>query len=558
MGSARASVESLWDFAPADASDGVVFHAGSFSRALALVAYLETHQTPHPDLPPEAPKADDLPPLVTPADWKHAGLDPSLDAAAFSWPDRARGALFVLPLGDRERFRAAFKAKTREEGGRVIDDVIFGYSCVTVTSRFVCAEKVADIDAAAARHSSPVAYGGEHPDADDTGDIEIFATPTAPHVAHMAKDMQDYGEVLAVASAVRFRDDGATVHVHVRGELRSGVSQALLGNTPSKDRPMAAGAPTSLRVHFDPVLATSKAASLEPRTLHEFIEQLTGDVEVTTSGRGLIGLYSGFELKDPARVEAYVKEKCAEANGWKLGTGLRSISVTPHGCSAVFDSRFSILPVSLDPIPVSAEVHGRALEIGLGGAAPPGAVQHTTAVVAAETDAALAVADREAIVAFTKSPWIGPDIGAGDTFRRMFWFIDKRDAARIDGFNDAAAHIAQAFVAARIDDDGLVANAGFITFERDPPEAQRAYDLALSARASRSLVDYRAELAAIEKSFPGSLVAQRAFEVRTATDPGSGQAPYVGAGAVALGLAATWLEALDSLTDLTRRHASKK
>jgi hypothetical protein len=204
-------------------------------------------------------------------------------------------------------------------------------------------------------------------------------------------------------------------------------------------------------------------------------------------------------------------------------------------------------------------VHGRELEIAIGGATPPGAIQHTTAVVAPETDAALAVADREAIVGFTKSPWIGPHIGAGDAFRRMFWFIDKRDGERIDRFNDMAAHVAQAFVAARIDDDGLVANAGFITFERDPPEAQRAYDLALAARASRSLVDYAKQLATIEKSFPGSLAAQRAFEVRTASDAGSGQAPYVGAGAVALGLAGTWLEALDSLTELPRRkHASKK
>jgi hypothetical protein len=553
VGSARASVESLWDFAPADASDGVVFHAGSLSRGLELVAYLETHETPHPDIEPEAPKADDLPPLETAADWKRAGFDPSLDAAAFSWPDRARGALFVLPLGDRERFRAAFKARTREEGGRVIDDVIFGYSCVTVTSRFVCAQRVADIDAAAARHSSPVAYGGEHPDADDTGDIDIFATPTAPHVAHMAKDMRDYGEVLAVASAVRFRDDGATVHVHVRGELRSRAAEALLGTTPPLDRPMAAGAPTSVRVHFDPVLAASKSDSLEPHTLHELIEQLTGDVEVTTSGRGLMGLYTGFELKDPARVEAYVKEKCAEQHGSKLGTGLTKITVTPHGCSAVFDSRFSVLPVSLDPIPLSAEVGGRELEIAIGGATAPASRQRTTAVIAPETDAALAAADREALVAFTKSPWIGPNIGAGDTFRRMFWFIDKRDAARIDRFNDEAAHVAQAFVAVRVDDDGLVANAGFITFERDPPEAQHAYDLALSARASRSLVDYMTQLADIEKRFPGSLAAQRAFEVRTATDSASGQAPYVGAGVVALGLAGTWLEALDSLTDLTRR-----
>src|SRR5579862_6231412 len=129
VGAPRASIESLWDFAPRDASDGVIFHKGSFSRALALATYLEAHETPHHDVSPDAPAEDDPPALETPEDWDRAGFDPSLDAAAFSWADRARGVLFVLPLGDRERFRAAFKAKTRWVGSREVDDVIGGYSC---------------------------------------------------------------------------------------------------------------------------------------------------------------------------------------------------------------------------------------------------------------------------------------------------------------------------------------------------------------------------------------------------------------------------------------------
>src|SRR5207244_4227069 len=86
------------------------------------------------------------------------------------------------------------------------------------------------------------------------------------------------------------------------------------------------------------------------------IEQLTGDGEVTTSGRGFIGLHAAFDLKSSPRVEAYVKKKCADAGGF--GSGLRKITVTEHGCTLVFDSKLALMPVFLDPIPISAQVAG--------------------------------------------------------------------------------------------------------------------------------------------------------------------------------------------------------
>ncbi|HVY49851.1 MAG TPA: hypothetical protein VHB21_28345, partial [Minicystis sp.] len=495
---------------------------------------------------PEARDDEDaLPPLDTAEGWAKAGLDPSLDAAAFSWPDRARGALFVLPVADRARFRAAFKAKTRREGGRDVDEVIGGYTCATAIGRVLCAKKLADVDAAAALHASPVAYGAEHLHADDTGDVEIYATPKAPHLADMAKDMKDYGTLHGVASVVRLRDDGASLRVHVMGELHSALARALAGVVPPKERPLAAGAPSVLRVHVDPIGATEKMDDLDAEDRHELVEQLTGDAEVTTSGRGLIGAYAAFDLRGPARVEAYVKKKCKEAGGYKVGSGLRAITVTEHGCAAVFDPKLALVPVSIDPIPVSAEVHGAKLVVTIGGAAAPSPAERTIAGVAPDTDAAFAVADQEAIVAFTKSPWIGPEVGAGDTFRKMFWFVGKRAGARLDGFNDVAAHVAQAFVAARVAEDGVIVNAGFVTFQRDPPEAQRAYDAALAARARRADAEYASRLADVERRFPGTLVAQRAAEVRTA-------GPFLGAGVMSLGSVGVWLRALDSLTDLSR------
>jgi hypothetical protein len=119
---ARESVESLWDFAPHDASDGIVVHPGAFARGLALAAELRRFETPQPKKKEEKPDEDAPPPLKTDADWRKAGLDPDKSGAAFLWPDRDRGALVVLPLGDRESFRRAFKTKTVSDGRREIDE----------------------------------------------------------------------------------------------------------------------------------------------------------------------------------------------------------------------------------------------------------------------------------------------------------------------------------------------------------------------------------------------------------------------------------------------------
>jgi hypothetical protein len=537
-------VESLWDFAPRDAADGVVIHPGVFTRGLALAEKMQRHQTPHPKKA-EEPDDEAPPPLKTVSDWERAGLDPEKDAAAFGWPSASRGALFVMPLGDREKFRAAFKAKTRSEGGREIDEVIGGYSCVMAIGRLLCAKKVADIDAAAARHSSPVAYAGEHLHPDDTGDIEIYATPEAAPVADMAKEAKDIGKVIGVASAIRLREDGGSLRIHVLGEMVGPVARALAGAPPPKDRTTPLGAPTVLRVHIDPSAASKESDSFDPEDRHELVDQLTGDMEITTSGRGLLGAYISLDLKSPPRVEAYVRKKCKEMGSFKVGTGLRGIHVTEHGCAALFDSKLALLPVALDPIPVTADVQGTKLVVTIGEGRSPSEAERTLGGVAPETDAAFALGDQEALVAFTKSPWIGPNIGAGATFRKMFWFVGEETEARIDHFNDMMAHVAQAYVATRVAEDGVIVTGGFVTFDHDPPEVAAAYDYALQARAAGDVAVYNARLADIEQRFPKSLAAQRAAEVRKSV-------PYVGAGAVSIGLVGVWLQALDPVLHLTK------
>jgi len=66
------------------------------------------------------------------------------------------------------------------------------------------------------------------------------------------------------------------------------------------------------RVHGDLAAVVPADAKLEPRMRTELVDQLTGDFEIATSGSGVAGASVVASLKDPGRVERYVKERCVE------------------------------------------------------------------------------------------------------------------------------------------------------------------------------------------------------------------------------------------------------
>jgi hypothetical protein len=100
--------------------------------------------------------------------------------------------------------------------------------------------------------------------------------------------------------------------------------------------------------------------------------------------------------------------------------------------------------------------------------------------------------------------------------------INDRTVTAIDGWNDVAVRISQAYVTARIVPEGIVLTADVSTFAADPPDARAAYEAALERRAAADDAGYRAALASIESQFPGTRAARRAEVVRAG-------APYAGA-----------------------------
>jgi hypothetical protein len=465
-------------------------------------------------------------PLSTAATWEAAGLDPSLGAAAFSWPEKDRGALLVLPVRDRARFRAAFHLRALPGGGREVDELGQGYLCAPAAGRYLCARSLSEIDAAAAPHAPGLDRSIEKLPAEDRGDVELYASPRVREIARFRDKARPFGLLTGVSASVRFRADGATARVHVLGDTTTPQAKALAGAPPPRALwPAAAGAKTVVRVHLDPRSVLPDDTKMDPEVRAELFDELTGDAEIATSGDGLAGASIVAPLRDAARVERFVKKRCADAGGSMRRWLLDKIAVLDHGCAAEVNPALLLLPVRIDPVPLRAKVDGDRLVILVGAAHEPAPGDRAWDTLVDGDGARRALADAEALVAFTRSPTIGPDVGPASAFKAMIPFLNDRTVSLLDAWGEIAARVYQAVLTARVTEGGVVMEGAFTTFAADPPDARAAYEVALARRSRGDDAGYRAALADVERRFPGTLAARRAADVRTA-------GPYVGAGAL--------------------------
>jgi hypothetical protein len=516
----RAPVETaprpLWELAPEGAAIGVVIHDGALARGLDLFDTLRVREA-SAQLG-TAPSTKDA--VAT------LGIDPTLGAAVFAWPQNDRGLLVILPVRDRASLGKLTKMRTITRDGRAIDELGNGYVCAPAAGRYLCARSLADLDAAAAPHESGLARAVARLPAEDRGDIEVYASPRASPIAHLRERVRPFGLLTGLTAALRIRPDGGSARMHLLGSTEAGA-KALAGTPPLGLGPIAAGATTVVRARFDARSLVPPSVAIEPRMRTELVEQLAGDVEMATSGSGVAAASLVAPVRDPARVERFVKERCAEAGGSMRKLGLTKIAVTDHGCSARFDPVLMLLPVAVPPIPLSLVVEGQRLVLLVGDAREPTPDQRAWETLVAGDEAKRALTGAAALVMLTRRPIIGPDVAPAKAFKEMIPFIGERATSLIDMWGDLGAHVYQALLTARIADDGIVFYGDFTTFAPDPPDARAAYEAALLERSRGDEARYRAALADIEQRFPGTRAARRAAEVKRST-------PYLGAGALSL------------------------
>ena len=102
-----------------------------------------------------------------------------------------------------------------------------------------------------------------------------------------------------------------------------------------------------MRFHFEPKGLPSPPAEKDLKWKAELLDELTGDVEFTTSGHGLAGAYGTAPLKDAAKVEAFVKRTCEETGATNRKLGLEHVTVDAHGCSGAFNPHLWLLPIAM-------------------------------------------------------------------------------------------------------------------------------------------------------------------------------------------------------------------
>jgi hypothetical protein len=524
--SAPGPMVDLWDLAPTDAVAGVVVRDGALGRVLSMVA----DPSPSPAravFEEQVQKRSGLPfdPL-SPEAWAGAGLDPRKGAAAFSFADKKRGALLVLPVIDRALFRRAFAIPTRLVDGREVDQLDDETLCEPAAGHYLCARSLGAIAAAAALHAAPLAESVR--ELDDHGDVELYLSRDAPGVSHFNHEGSSAGWVTALTGTIRLRDDGATLHAHAHGSLATPAARGFYAGRPPPELQAAAeGAPTVARIHVDPAAIVSPTADIEPEVRSELIEQLTGDIEIVPSGSGFANATMILPLHDAARVEAFVKDRCAEEAARKERRPIGGFTVEAHGCAAVIDTSKAVLLLQFPQVKARATVEGGRLLITLGDPAkhpPRAAASGGAAGAAVDGEAAKrAIEGAETLLFFTHNLGIGPEVGAGALFRAAIPIFGERVAAAAEAWNYASAHLSQGLVEARVTDEDFDLTLELTSFAADPPAAREAYGAALAKRFAGDDAGYRAALAAIEHGFPGTRAARRAAEVQRGD-------PFCGAG----------------------------
>jgi hypothetical protein len=514
---------ALWELAPGGTSAGMVVRDGAIVRAFDLLAGFGS--VPEAGGSQLDARRRALGPIASADRWMDAGLDPALGAAAFVWPTQNRGALVVLPVRDRGVFRAAFHLRGGYRGGREVEELGNGYVCLPAAGRYLCALSIDDIDGAVAPHESGLARAEARLGADDHGDVEVYGSHLMREVDRLREAMRPLGVVSGVTASVRFRHDGASARIHVLGDTTSPRALGFAGAPPPADfAPSAAASPSVARIHVDLAAALPPGSSpqLDPRLRSELVDQLTGDVEVATSGSGVAGASVVAPLKDAARVERYVKERCAETGGSERRYALGRITVTEHGCSGALIPSMLLLPLKVSSVEMAATVEGNHLVILFGEAHRPTPRERDWASIVDGAAAPQALGGAEALVVFTRNPTLGPDVAPARAFKALWPLLDERQMTLVDAEGEVAARIYQAFATAHVGADGIVIALDVTTFAADPPETRAAYEAALAKRTAGDEAGYRAALASVEERFPGTLAARRAAEVREG-------APYLGA-----------------------------
>jgi hypothetical protein len=536
-----ADTTALWAMAPPEATFGFVVGDGVGPRALDLVNRARKKLEGKPFAAKVLAEIDgarkEAPfDVFDAAAYKANGWDITKGLAVFGGADTSKPLLFVVPVSDInavKKLMPDMKGTVEKVGDREVfkgEDAV----CSMAGDRYVCAATLELVDAAVKPHDSPLAAAVKALPAEARGDVEGYVDiAKTPSVASEMDDLKQLGDFTHAGGSLRLDLPGANLHLWGKGTMTPMAAAFASTAPPAELAGMTANATTVMRAKIDPKVLLAQAPPSLPlgdadvRT--DLLDQLTGDVQAVTAGKGILAGALMLKITDAAKVKKVVAAACAEAQKQGTGVPVQNVVAKEDSCTGEISLAMlkDMIGVELAPFKFNFSV-GNNLLVAAFGDLDPASLKGSVADETGSAEAKDALTGAQTAALWTRG--VGFDLTALPKPLVDKALADKEVADAVSLMNWGGAQVYELSAAASLSSTHVKLTVHATSMEADPAEAKAAFDAALEKRLAGDAAGYTAALADIEKKHPGTLAAKRAKLERIGT-PVAGPLTGVVAGA---------------------------
>lgn len=506
-----ADTTSLWAMAPANSTWGIVVGDGVLPRLVDAANGLQKDLQGKPWAKKVLDEVDQVR-KEAPFDfldakaWGTVGADPQKGLAIFFGSDNDDPIIVVVPVTNREAFRKALGLTAEKVGDREYDGKGEKGRCTEAAGRYVCGESAAVVDAALKAPNGPLAAAVKALPAEARGDFEYYADVSKSPVLQKGIAQSPFAKTAAAGGSLRLEPDGATVRLWGKGDYAE-IAKLWGGQAPPPELDgMTAGAQTLIRWKVDPSTLTAQMPATMPAgdtdVRADLVDQLTGDFELVTAGKALVGGAFIAKVKDAARVKKAVAAACAELKQMPM---VANQKVDENGCAGDIDltKEQPDLPV----VRVGVTLAGSALAVTLGDVST-GTLKGSVSGDLISAEAKEILSGAQTVALWSRSI----DVDVSGLPKKLAQVLAENDQASqiITASNWFGSQVAEAALGVNVTPTGGQILARIVTFAADPPDARAAYLAALDKRGAGDAAGYAAAMAEIETKYAGALVGRRA------------------------------------------------
>jgi hypothetical protein len=263
----------------------------------------------------------------------------------------------------------------------------------------------------------------------------------------------------------------------------------------------------------------------------DLVDQLTGELQMISAGKGLAAGVVALGIADATRVQGALSALCAygkTAIGQK-GVPIKKLDIGEKGCKGEIDLADAVPNMTLPVFPFDLKVEGKQILLSIGDV-DPARLGGNAADDAGSFETHAMLAGPATFVSWSRG--LDQDVDAlPDTMQAQM----KKNEPLV--LMDAVAWLATAVyelgTVVTIDAAGAQMVVRVTTFAGDPPEARAAYVEAIKKRHDLDRAGYQTALVELAKKFPASKAGKRAKLESEGT-------PLLGPGAAFLGAGAAY------------------